>query len=228
MRVIRGRAANRSADREVTVEMVTRAAEAGVPALRVWTPHRQVAFGRRDANEAGYEAARTAAAACGFPPVEREVGGRAVAYAGTTLAFARAVPVDGVRGRIGERYEEATATVLDALCGLGADVRRGEPPASFCPGEHSLRNGGKVAGIAQRVRRGAALVAGCVIVAEREVLAAALAAVYGTLGVPFDPGSVGSVAAAGGPADPASVARGLERAFVGDREPTVERLEEAE
>jgi lipoate-protein ligase A len=223
MRVLRGRLPDRDADRERTAAMLDRTAGTGERALRVWTPARVVAFGRRDARSEGYERARAAAESRGFPTVERSVGGRAVAYTGSTVAFAHAVPVEG-RGGIDARYDAATETVLDALRAVGIDARRGEPPDSFCPGAHSIRCGGagKLVGIAQRVRQRAALVSGIVVVADEREIAAVLTPVYDALGVAFDPESVGSVAAAGGPADPARVVRAVESAFVGDR--TVEAV----
>ncbi|WP_121823640.1 lipoate--protein ligase family protein [Halostella salina] len=225
MRVLRGRAATIDADRDATAQLVTAAGEHDERALRVWTPHRQVAFGRRDARADGYEAARVAAEEQGFPPVERDVGGRAVAYAGSTLAFALAEPVSDLRGGIDERYERATTAVERALQRVGVDAERGEPDDAFCPGTHSLQCCGKVVGIAQRVRQDAALTAGVVVVADREGIAAVLADVYAALAVPFDPESVGSVAAAGGPADPDEVRNAVERAFVGDADATVERVD---
>jgi len=121
----------------------------------VWTPPRQVAFGRRDAREPGFGRAKRLAAERGFEPIERD-GGRAVAYPGDTLAFAHALPLVDGRGfeSIPDRYERAIETVIRALRSLGAEVSTGEPPESFCPGDHSIRvaGGGKVAGIAQRVR----------------------------------------------------------------------------
>ncbi len=78
-------------------------------------------------------------------------------------------------------------------------------------------DGGKVAGIAQRVRQDAALVSGCVTVAQRGPIRAVLAPVYDALGVPFDPDTVGSVAAAGGPDDPAAVRDALTAGLVGER-----------
>lgn len=216
MRVLRGRAATLERDRERTAEMLARAGETGEAALRVWTPHRQVAFGRRDANADGFDAAVDAARERGFPPVERSVGGRAVAYAGSTLAVAHALPLDDPRTGVDARYATATARLRSALASLGVDAVAGEPPDSFCPGDHSLsvRGGGKVAGLAQRIRTDAALVAGCVVVRDRAELADVLAAVYDALDVPFYPDSVGSVAAGVGPADPTSVRRAVERAFV--------------
>lgn len=225
MRLVRGRGADPEADRRATAEMLAGVADGDEAALRVWTPHRQLAFGRRDARAEGYERARELARVRGFPPVERSVGGRAVAYTGTTVAFAHAVPVADVREGLQERYDAAVAAVADALGGLGVDAARGEPAHSFCPGAHSLQAGGKVAGVAQRVRSGAALVGGCVVVDAADEVAGVLAPVYDALGVAFDPDSVGSVAAAGGPADPDRVARALERAVVNGRDASVEYVD---
>ncbi|OTE99641.1 lipoate--protein ligase [Halorubrum sp. SD683] len=242
MRVYRGEFATPAADREPAGDLLASAAE-GVPAVRVTAPPKQVAFGRRDAREPGFDRAKRAARAAGFPAVERDVGGRAVAYTGSTLSFGVAVPTGGDRGATDCRYETATETLRDALRDLGADVVRGEPPAAFCPGEHSLRvagggatetggaaGGGKVAGLAQRVRADAALVAGVLVVsaADAAPIASVTEPVYDALGLSFDPGSVGSVADAGGPDDPDAVARAVETAFVegpwGDGERRIVRV----
>ncbi|MFC4436365.1 MULTISPECIES: lipoate--protein ligase family protein [Natrialbaceae] len=221
MRVFRGRAGTIETDREVSARLLEVAAD-GEPAVRVWIPHRQVAFGRRDSRLDGYDRARKAVRERGFPPVERSVGGRAVAYDGeTTLAFARAEPIADFRRGTDERYERLTAAVEGALGELGLDLERGEPADSFCPGAHSLSTGGangprKIVGIAQRIRQDAALVSGILLVDRREELAAVLEAVYGELAVPFDPASVGSVVDAGGPSDPDRVRQVLEEALVGD------------
>ena len=224
MRVVSGRETTVAADRERTRTMLDRTGETGEPALRVWTPHRQVAFGRRDAAEPGYDRAVDAARERGFEAVERSVGGRAVAYTGSTVAFAHAVPVEGHRTGLDDRYAAATERLRRALAALGVDATPGEPPDAFCPGSHSLQCGGKVVGIAQRVRSDAALVAGCVVVADRDGLAGVLAAVYDALDHPFDPESVGSVAAAGGPSDPTPVISAVERELVGGGPTTVHRI----
>jgi lipoate-protein ligase A len=234
MRVLRGRGPRPEVDREHTAALLADASD-GTPGLRVWTPPRQIAFGRRDARDPGFERAKRLAAERGFEPIEREVGGRAVAYPGDTLAFAYALPLGDRRnfGSIADRYERATETVTEALRGLGADVSRGEPPESFCPGDHSVRvaGGGKVAGIAQRVRGDAALVAGCLVVTSGDArdIADATAAVYDALDVPFDPETVGSVPDSGGPENPKYVARALEDAFVDDSwsegDPRIHRID---
>lgn len=257
MRVLRGRATESlDADRAATRELLDHTGETGEVGVRAWTPRRQVAFGRRDARTAGYGRAREAAASRAFPPIERSVGGRAVAYTGDTVAFARTEPVEGERTGIGERYARATTDLQIALHRLGIRAREGEPPHSFCPGSHSLQAGGgpadaalggsdgdvpdaggdwdddgepnngsrgtgtndggagKLVGLAQRVTGEAALVAGIVVTRDHGEIASVLDPVYDALGVPFDPGSVGSVARAGGNGDPGAVARAVEAVLV--------------
>ena len=225
MRILRGRAGTVEEDREVTRALAGDVEASGEPAVRVWTPHRQVAFGRRDTRSDGYAGAKRAAEERGFPTYERDVGGRAVAYTGNTVAFVRVEPIENFRRGTDERYDRAVADLRDALRSLGVEAWEGEPPESFCPGAHSLSTeAGKVAGIAQRVRQGSAAVAGIVLVRDHEEIAGVLDPVYRALGVPFDPASVGSVAASGGPSDPTRVVRAVESALVGGRGATVERV----
>jgi len=180
----------------------------------VWAPHRHVAFGRRDANAEGYDRAKTLARKRGYVPVERQVGGRAVAYTGSTVAFSYARP-GADRTAIDRRYADAVGRVRGALADLGVDASEGEPEGAFCPGTHSLQAQGKVAGLAQRVRRDVAVVGGIVVVRDRGAIADVLDPVYGALGVPFERGAVGSVAGAGGQDDPDAVCRALVDAFAG-------------
>ena len=212
MRVLRGRAASVEADRGRTQRIIERATEAGEPALRVWTPHRHVAFGRRDANAEGYDRAREFARERGYPPVERQVGGRAVAYTGSTVAFSYTQP-GADRTAIDRRYADAVERVRGTLADLGVDASEGEPEGAFCPGTHSLQAQGKVAGLAQRVRRDVAVVGGIVVVRDRGAIADVLEPVHDALGIPFERDAVGSVASAGGPEDPATVCDVLVDAF---------------
>lgn len=233
MRLCRGRAGTIEADRAVSDRLVERVADEREPAVRVWTPHRQLAFGRRDANEDGYERAREAAADRGFPPVEREVGGRAVAYTGSTVAFARLTPVEDPRSGLDERYDAALADLRAAVADLGVTAGEGEPPESFCPGSHSLQTAApdgrarKLAGLAQRVRRRVAVVAGVLLVDGHEAVADVLGAVYPALGVAFDPGTVGSLARAGGESDPTAAVEAVADALAGDAAVETERVGEA-
>jgi len=218
MRVYRGRADTIEADRAASERIVDLVADEREPAVRVWRPHRQVAFGRRDAREDGYGRARDISAAHDFPAVERDVGGRAVAYTGSTVAFARVTPVDDMRSGLQDRYDAATADLLDALATLRVDAHEGEPSDSFCPGTHSVQTDDgdrarKLAGLAQRVHGDAAVVAGVLTVRDHEAVAAVLDPVYEALDVAFDPETVGSVARAGGNGDPERVVRTVEDAL---------------
>ncbi|OVE83819.1 lipoyl protein ligase domain-containing protein [Natronolimnobius baerhuensis] len=232
VRVVRGCARTIDADRTAS-ERLLEIAAAGEPAIRVWTPHRQVAFGRRDRHSSGYERARKRALEAGFTPVERNVGGRAVAYDGeTTLAFARAEPVADFRRGTDERYERVTRAVVSGLSEAGIDLERGEPDGSFCPGAHSLSarpkatdaadSQQKLVGIAQRVRNDAAITAGIVLVDSRQVLATVLESVYADLEVPFRPATVGTIADASGDAevDHDHLRETLEAALIGDESET--------
>ena len=225
MRVLQGRGADPETDAQVTADLLAHTTASGEPGLRVWFPHRQVTFGRRDARSDGYQQAREIAVEHGFPPIERQVGGRAVAYSGTTVAFGLARPVADIRRGIEERYEATTMAVQRALWRLGVPVQRGEPPASFCPGNHALQWRGKLAGFAQRVQQGAAIVGGIVIVRDHEAIAGVLEPVYEALDVPFDPDTVGSVERAGGTDDPEAVRAGIEAALIGDDATTVEAVD---
>jgi lipoate-protein ligase A len=206
--------------------MAARVAEDREPALRVWRPHRQVAFGRRDANSDGYGRARQAARDRGYTVIERAVGGRAVAYTGSTVSFSLAVPTEDPRGTIDDRYEWTKAAVKRALDDCGVAARTGEPDASFCPGSHSIQADGKIAGLAQRVRQSVAVVGGIVVVRDHEAIAEVLDPIYDALDVPFDPQSVGSVATAGGTNDPDRVIAALERALANDRDVSVTAIRE--
>lgn len=217
MRVVRGRADTREADREETRDLMDWTGETGEVGIRVWTPGKHVAFGRRDTGRDGYEGAVAAAEKLGFPTVEREVGGRAVAYADSTIAFVRTEPVDDVREGLHTRYERVTGAVQKALWRAGVPAQRGEPDDSFCPGSHSLQYDGKLVGIAQRVRQDAAMTSGVCIVADAREISAVLNEVYPALSLPFDPRTVGSVEQAGGRRS--AVLEELERALIIEASP---------
>ncbi|MEF8775328.1 MAG: lipoate--protein ligase family protein [Haloarculaceae archaeon] len=222
MHVYRGRATTPAADRSASGDLLEVAAERGVPAVRVWYPPRQVAFGRRDRSASGYDRARALASRQGYPPTERRAGGHPVAFTGNTLAFALVRPADELRTGIGERYEAALEDLTAALEACGVAPDRGEPPGSFCPGSHSLSADGKVAGLAQRVRADVASVAGVVVARDDDAIATVLDTVYDTLDIPFDPNSVGSVAGAGG--DPFTLRTAVEDALVGDAPRSVRQV----
>ena len=213
MYLVSGRGQTPAEDERCTQRVVELARNTSSPALRVWQPHRVVAFGRRDQHREGYDRAREHAREHDFTPVARSVGGHAVAFTGNTVAFALAKPTDEMRSGIQERYEDATTTLVSALSTLSIEPTEGEPDGAFCPGTHSLSARGKIAGLAQRVHRDVAVVSGIVVVCDHDEIAAVLDPLYATLSIPFNPDSVGSIARAGGPDSSEAVCEAIQEAF---------------
>lgn len=224
MRLLRGRAATRSADDAVTGRCLDRTADTGERVVRVWRPHKQLAFGRRDRRCDGYETAREIAEERGYPAVVRRTGGRACAYTGSTVAFLRTEPIVDVRQGLQDRYAAVTTMIQRALWRLGVPAQQGEPEDSFCPGGHSLSADGKLVGIAQRVTGDAALIAGTLLVDDHDAIADVLEPVYGALTIPFDPETVGSLERSGGRTEWTAIRLELEGALLSGVEPTVEEV----
>jgi len=213
MRIIHGRGPTPAEDERCTQRVVELARDTSSPALRVWQPHRVVAFGRRDQHREGYDRARKHAKEHDFEPVARSVGGHAVVFTGNTVTFALAKPTEDMRSGIQARYEDATTTLVSALSTLGIEPTEGEPDGAFCPGTHSLSARGKIAGLAQRVHRDVAVVSGIVVVCDHEEIATVLDPIYAALSIPFDPDSVGSIARAGGSDSSEAVCEAIQEAF---------------
>ena len=174
------------------------------PATVSITPStRHVGVTRRDTFRPGFADAVRAANGEGYPVLVRSSGGGATAADTGTFGFSIIRPANEEIGRgIPERYDEAAALVLGAFSRVGLAAEVGEVKDEFCPGDHSVRVGGwesgmKLCGIAQRVTRRATSVGGIVLVEGEGELARVLGKVYGALGLPFRPGSVGSARRAG-------------------------------
>lgn len=176
------------------------------PTISITPSVRHVGVTRRDIRRAGFAAAVRAAEEMGYPVLVRGAGGGAIAAGPGTFGFSVIRPQEedegSVRGGFRERYDEAAELVLAAFLRLGVRAEVGEVRDEFCPGDHSIRSGGwregmKLCGIAQRVTRRAASVGGIVLVCGEGELARVLERVYGAMGLPFRPGSVGSLRRAG-------------------------------
>ncbi|WP_336328152.1 lipoyl protein ligase domain-containing protein [Halovenus sp. HT40] len=213
MYVVRGRAGNPKEDRERSRSLLELAADRSSRHLRVWRPPRHVAFGRRDSSKSGYDRAREHARSRDIPTIERTTGGHAVYFTGTTVSFVLATPIDDARSGITERYERTTERFKRALADLSVDAAEGEPDGSFCPGTHSLSANGKIVGLAQRVRRNVAVVAGIVVVSDHEEIADVLGPIYDALDIPFESDATGSIARAGGVSDSETVVTVIEEHF---------------
>ena len=163
--------------------------------LRLYAPDDVLAFSVLDRTRSGFAGALAAARERGFRPILRLAGGRAAAFLRHSVAFAWSVPVVDPRRGIRQRFETMAAIVAGALRRLGVDARIGELPGEYCPGAHSVNAGGrtKLAGIGQRVVRGAAHVGGVVLVGGSERARQVLVPVYRELGFALDPERVGSV-----------------------------------
>ena len=162
---------------------------------RLNRPGKVVTFGRRDVVSDGYATAVEAARAAGYEAVERIAGGRAAAYNGEALNLSHAVRDVSPARSTRARFEAMAELVREALAELGVDARIGEVEGEYCPGAFSVNAGGslKLAGIGQRMIKGAAHV-GCVVVAADSAgLRDVLVPVYEALGLDWDPRTAGSV-----------------------------------
>lgn len=178
-------------------EVLLRAVAAGTqPACaRVFRPGPTLAFGRRDALLDGYPAAREAARARGYVPLVRLGGGHAAAYDGGAVIVERITPETGVGVGLEERFASAAALLQDTLADLGLPAEVGELPGEYCPGRWSLHATGstvKLAGLAQRSIRGAALTTAVLVVEHGARLGAVLVDVYAALGLVWDPATAGA------------------------------------
>ena len=163
--------------------------------LRLTVPGRSLAFGKLDAATPGFGAAVRAARDAGFEPFVRLAGGRAAAFHEQTIAISWVIPeespIDGIRAR----FIAVSGILADTFRQLGADAAVGAVPGEYCPGEFSIHVGAtKVAGIGQRLARRAAHIGGVIVVDGGDDVRRALVPVYESLGLKWNPETVGALA----------------------------------
>jgi lipoate-protein ligase A len=165
------------------------------PTVRLSRPGRVVAFGRRDTTSPGYREAVASAREGGFEAMERIAGGRAAAYSEGTLSLTMTFADPTPAKRTTRRFEFAASVARDALAGLGVDARVGEVDGEYCPGAFSVNRGGtaKLVGIGQRMIRGAAHVGFVFTVRDAASIRRVLDPVYASLGLDWNPSTVGAV-----------------------------------
>lgn len=100
----------------------------------------------------------------GLPVYVRVGGGSAVLLDEGCLSFFGAVPCRDI-ARLDQNFRELTRPVRQALGALGAEVRFGRAPGSYCEGPQDLVtvDGRKLLGVAQALRQGYALVSGMLL-----------------------------------------------------------------
>lgn len=169
------------------------------PTALMWTSSRYVGATRQETRLPGFAAATEAASGLGFPVLVRNSGGGAVAANRGSLSFSLTYPVEDLRHGLYERYAEGLDLISSALRRVGVEAEGGEVEGEFCPGAYSVRSGGpwgvKHAGLAQRVTRRSARLEALVLISETDEIKTVLERVYGPLGLPFRPESVGDLPA---------------------------------
>ncbi len=165
-----------------------------IATARVSRPGRVVAFGRRDTVSPGYPAAVEATAAAGFLGMERLTGGRVAAHAEGTMVLTLTTPDETPAHGTGLRFQAGAELVRATLGDLGIDARIGAVPGEYCPGEWSINGEGriKLAGIGQRMVKGAVHVGFVIVASGSEVIRSALVPVHDALELPWDPSTAGA------------------------------------
>ena len=169
--------------------------EHGNDILRVHRPVATAAFSRRDTRRTGFGEAAKVARMLGFAPVVRPQGGRLAAYHQGSLVIDHVVRVANPHEGLAGRFEHYAALHAAALASIGVDVRIGEVPGEYCPGEFSLNVAGahKVAGSAQRVTREGWLLSTVIQVSGSAPTRKLLSLTHAALGYDFDPATVGAL-----------------------------------
>jgi octanoyl-[GcvH]:protein N-octanoyltransferase len=181
----------------VSRALLLRVADGELPeSMRITRPPAMVAFGRQDVATARYPNAVAAARSTGFEAIERLAGGRAAVFHEQTLAIAHARPDRDPQAHIYPRFEEASEWIRAAVARLGVDARVGEVPGEYCPGGYSVNARGekKLAGIGQKLIKGAGHLGGVLVVENGARVRGALVPVYQALGLEWNPSTASSVA----------------------------------
>ena len=128
---------------------------------------------------------RSSASPAGAPPSFTKTRSRSRGPAGSKT-----------RGRVRtSAFATSRGIVERALQRLGVDAHVGEVPREYCPGDYSVNARGqtKLAGIGQRLIKGAWHIGGVIVVSESERVRDILVPVYEALGLDWDPATAGAV-----------------------------------
>lgn len=141
-------------------------ARAAPPTILIIRPRPHVLLGPKDARLPALAAGVSVLRDAGFPVYRRAAGGTAVVVDQDCIVFAVARPCKDFVA-VHRNFHEMTLGVRLALSQLGLDAEFGEAPGAFCAGPYDLMaHGRKIAGVAQAMRQGFALVAGVLLVSQ--------------------------------------------------------------
>jgi octanoyl-[GcvH]:protein N-octanoyltransferase len=183
-------------DTAVSRAILERVAQDLLPdTVRIARPGAMVAFGKQDVSSSGYAEAANAARGRGFDAVKRLAGGRAAIFHEHTVAFAWAERNPDPWPGTHDRFRTVAVAIERALKRLGVDARTGEVSGEYCPGEYSVNARGrtKLAGIGQRIIKGASHIGGVIVVGDAARVRDVLIPVYGALHLLWDPETTGSI-----------------------------------
>ena len=199
IKLLSGRAAGHEPSQLAAIEAIgQRVSDGREPeTLRIYRPAPTVSFAPRDVRAPGYPAARGAARAGAFATFERRSGGHAMAVHEQTIVVDWLIPDPSPRAHIHERFADTAALLADALDSLGVDARVGAVAGEFCSGRYSVNARGrtKLVGLSQRLHERAACVSAALIADGNDRVRGVLLPVYRALALPWNPQTVGSVAA---------------------------------
>ena len=181
-------------DLALSRSLLDRVADGALDAgLRIWRPVPAVSFSKLDLLlSPGAGDAVAAAERAGLDAVQRMSGGHAVVLGPGSLCAGLAEPATAFEGTR-ERYERMSTAIVSALAALGVTAEPGELPGEWCPGAWSIHAGPvKLAGLSQRVIRGAAWTEAVVQIGEPDH--ELFAAIYEALGLPLERATLGGAA----------------------------------
>jgi len=140
------------------------------PAVIVRRHDPYLLLGPQDRRLAGLDRIAEWALRQGIPAFVRIGGGTLVIQDEGTIAFGVARPCRDLT-TLELNFRELGEGVIRALSRLGIEARFGRAPGSYCEGPWDLVvNGVKIAGVAQAIRGGFALVSGMILVSQDPIL----------------------------------------------------------
>jgi octanoyl-[GcvH]:protein N-octanoyltransferase len=183
-------------DTGVSDALLRRVGDGSLPeSFRISSPGNVVAFGKQDRLAPGFGRATEIARQHEFASVIRLPGGRAAVFHDQVISFSWTIPdPDPIRG-VRRRFAQIASLVTGALASTGIEASIGEVQGEYCPGEFSVNHAGriKVAGLGQRLIKGAAHVGGVLVVGGAGRIRDVLIPVYDALEIPLDPSTIGAL-----------------------------------